>query len=141
MIRRLSLCRMYQATCPHCLPPIEGSWGLTARGVCRRTTDGGCISRTDPDDEQVVDLGDYLIVAGYRSRELYNSGPGVLYDVLPAITVDEWGILVSFARDYTQRGIPWMVAKNGMCFALIKKGVKGLKGSRVQGVKRPRVDE
>jgi hypothetical protein len=120
-MKTIKLCKMYQATCPHCLPPVAGSWGLTARGVCRRNGADGCVSLAWPDGEQVVDLGDYLVVAGYKSKELFKAGPGELYDVLPAISVDEWQILVSFCRDYTARGIPWMVAKNGGTYALVKK--------------------
>jgi hypothetical protein len=121
----IKLCKMYQAACPHCLPPVDGSWGLTARGVCRRQAADDCISRADPDGEQVVDLGDYLVVAGFRSKDLFKAGPGVLYDVLPVILPDEWEILVSFCRDYTARGIPWMVAQEGRAFKLVKKNSGG----------------
>lgn len=117
----LKLCQLFHGACPHCLPPVEGSWGLTARGMCRRIAAGDCVSRIDPDEEQVVDLGDLLIVAGFKSKELFRAGPGVLYDVLPAISPDEWEIMVSFVRDYTARGIPWMVAKRGRVFTLLKR--------------------
>jgi hypothetical protein len=73
------------------------------------------------DGARTVDLGDMIIVAGFKSKELFRAGPGVLYDVLPAISADEWEILVSFCRDYTRRGVPWMVARNGKSYSLIKR--------------------
>jgi hypothetical protein len=76
----------------------------------------------DPSEEHAVDIGDAtIIVAGFKSKELLRAGPMWLYDVLPQISPDEWEILVSFARDYTARGIPWMVARRGKVFTLLKK--------------------
>lgn len=120
-MRTIALCRQYHLACPHCLPPVAGSWGITARGMCRRGPGGDCASLTAPDDEQAVNLGDYLVVAGYRSRELYRLKQRELYDVLPHCTADDWPILIKFASDYTARKIPWMVVQNGRCWALIKR--------------------
>jgi hypothetical protein len=118
----LKLCRLYHGACPHCLPPVDGSWGLTARGMCRREAAVDCVSQMDPSEEHAVDIGDStIIVAGYKSKDLLKLGPMWLYDVLPQISPDEWEILVSFARDYTARGIPWMVARRGKVFTLLKK--------------------
>jgi len=122
--RTLEVC-LYFGGCRHCLTPIEGTWGVTAKPVCASPAGRQCQLREDWRKAGMVQICPAAgqAVAGFRSDALMRAAPKELYDVLPAIAPEEWGILYQFAVDYTRRRIPWMVVSSGMCFALVKRKV------------------
>lgn len=122
--RTVEVC-LYFGGCRDCLPPIAGSWGVTARPVCLAPRGRNCQTRQAWQRAVKARFCHWSehAVAGYRSDALMAADLVELHDVLPAIAPAEWPILHNFADDYTSRRIPWVVVWSGECFALVKRRV------------------
>lgn len=112
-------CGAPAAACPHRLKEVAGSAGLTSAAFCTR---GGqaCPALFAREHVALGAIGGCVVVAGYRVDRLRGRRLTDLYDVLPAIRADEWEIALSFARDYTARGIAWAVVVRGEVFSMLK---------------------
>lgn len=107
-------------SCPHQLPGIEGTTGVTAMAYCLRTLDQSCPVRFTRGHVELGVVAGMPIVAGCYLARIRGRRPEEIWDVLPAIQADEWEILLKFCRDYTRRRVPWAVVARGAVYALIK---------------------
>lgn len=114
------VCGVELVSCPRYLPPVAGSRGVTAVGCCGDPA-FACTHREARDLPLLGVVAARPMVAGYLVHILGATPTKYLYDVLPCIGVGEWPILLSFACDYTKRGIPWCVCPNGQCWTMLKR--------------------
>ena len=105
------VCRANPGTdCFYRIPEIRGTEGLTSYPLCRK--DGPCTHRTQVDIKgqffQIDNTGKKAVIASFKYKKMKKSSE-LLLDILPMIIEKEMQILFTWARDYTRRGIPWMV--------------------------------
>jgi len=113
------VCRTIPSTnCAHRIPEIRGTEGITGYPLCNKAA-GVCIEQATVK----ITVPKFLlrpVVASFKFSELTEFSPA-LVDILPSIMESEIDILFSWARDYTERNIPWLVTNTYRIFALWKQ--------------------
>lgn len=111
-------CTATHAGCEHYTPGIPGSEGITALGLCSADLRMPCEKRSECPIEVLGRLKGHPVVAGFEYQDLLPLPGKRLYDVLPSVHERDFFFLLSWARDYTNRRIPWAAVRKGQAFAL-----------------------
>jgi hypothetical protein len=106
--------------CEHRLISISKSVGLTEHPNCGQALTVECDRRVSLRLRVLTRLAGQPVVAGCMIQSLIDAPQRRLYRLLPNITHFDFNVIVSFARDYTARRIPWAVIVNGDCLELYK---------------------
>ncbi len=111
------ICTAASTGCEHYTPGVPGSEGITALGLCDADLRMPCEKRSECPIEVMGHLKRLPVVAGFEYPGLLLPGKR-LYDVLPCIHARDFWFLLSWARDYTIRRIPWAATRKGLVYTL-----------------------
>jgi hypothetical protein len=116
------VCGWDKRDCRHYLAAVAGCGGVAAVASCGAPL-LPCSGRTGREVAILGVIGGAPVVAGALVRHLRATPARHLYDVLPCVLPGEWELLLTFARDYTARGIPWAAVVRGVNYCMIKRKV------------------
>ena len=113
------------AQCHFRLAPIAGADGLFAGAVCTMNGKLVCPHRTAALIEAAREIDGLPVISSGRPL----TGPGgwayfkkaSAYDVMPYLDVFELFVAHKWARDYSRRRVPWLLAANGAVFSFYKR--------------------
>lgn len=112
-------CKKSEIACPWRLEAVKGSEGITAAPACCRPQANCSGIKTIPVQvTQGVGGLSKRLLAGYRVEE---AGKLELIRFVARITLQELPILFSWAKHFSERQVPWLIAQSGACFEIWKE--------------------